>query len=71
MSPKILQFLAYLRENSREKLTTISKRTKIPISTLFDMLKELQGNLITKNTVLLDFSKLGSRGRDFCYDKER
>jgi DNA-binding Lrp family transcriptional regulator len=59
MNPKILQLLTHLRENSREKLTTISKKTNIPISTLFDLLKELQGNLITKSTILLDFSKLG------------
>ncbi len=59
MHPKTLQLLAHLRENSREKLTTISKKTNIPISTLFDMLKEMQDNLITKSTVLIDFSKLG------------
>src|SRR3989339_678337 len=59
MEPKNLQFLSCLRENSREKLTEISKQTKIPISTLFDMLKEMQGSVITKNTVLLNFHKLG------------
>lgn len=58
-SSKTLQFLSYLRNNSREKLTTISKETNIPISTLFDLLKDLQENLIIKNTVLLDFTKLG------------
>ena len=63
MNPKTLQFLTHLRENSREKLTTISKKTNIPISTLFDLLKELQGGLVTKSTVLLDFSKLGFHTR--------
>ncbi|MBT4805032.1 Lrp/AsnC family transcriptional regulator [Candidatus Woesearchaeota archaeon] len=63
MNSKTLQLLTHLRENSREKLTTISKKTNIPISTLFDLLKELQGNLITKSTVLLDFSKLGYYAR--------
>ena len=63
MDLKTLQLLTYLRQNSREKLTTISKKTNIPISTLFDMLKELQGDLITKSTVLLDFSKLGYHTR--------
>ena len=53
----------HLRENSREKLTTISKKTNIPISTLFDLLKELQDNLITKSTVLLDYYKLGYHTR--------
>ena len=53
----------HLRENSREKLTSISKKTNIPISTLFDLLKELQGGLILKSTVLLDYSKLGYHAR--------
>ena len=48
-----------MRENSREKLTEISKKTDIPISTLFDMLKEMQGNIIVKNTILLNFHELG------------
>ncbi|MEK6937835.1 MAG: Lrp/AsnC family transcriptional regulator [Nanoarchaeota archaeon] len=59
MEPKNLQFLSCLRENSREKLTDISKKTNIPISTLFDMLKEMQGSVITKSTVLLNFPELG------------
>ncbi len=59
MEPKNLQFLSCLRENSREKLTEISKKTNIPISTLFDMLKEMQGSVITKYTVLLNFHQLG------------
>ncbi len=63
MNKKTLQLLVQLRNNSREKLTTISKKTNIPISTLFDTLKELQGNLITKNTILLDFNQLGYHAR--------
>ena len=63
MNSKTLQLLQHLRENSREKLTTISKKTNIPISTLFDLLKELQSGLVTKSTVLLDFSKLGYHTR--------
>ncbi len=62
-SAKELQFLSYLRQNSRETLTEISKKTNIPISTLFDMLKELQGEVITKSTVLLNFQKLGYHAR--------
>ncbi len=59
LQPKQFQLISCLRENSREKLTTISKKTNIPISTLFDMLQEFQDNIIIKNTILLDFSKLG------------
>lgn len=49
----------YLRKNAREKLTTISKETGIPISTLFDLLKEMEGNIILRNTILIDFYRLG------------
>jgi len=59
LHPKQFQLLSCLRENSREKLTTISKKTNIPISTLFDMLQEFQDNIITKHTILLNFSQLG------------
>jgi DNA-binding Lrp family transcriptional regulator len=63
MNTKTLQLLMHLRENSREKLTTISKKTNIPISTLFDLLKELQEETITKSTVLLNFPSLGYHTR--------
>jgi len=63
MDQKTLKLIECLRENSRDKLTDISKRTNIPISTLFDMLKELQGRIITKHTVLLNFSELGYHTR--------
>lgn len=54
-----LKFISELRQNSRETLTNISKRIKIPISTLYDKLKNQQGDIITKHTTLLDFTKLG------------
>jgi len=60
---KHLRLLSHLRENSREKLTTISKKTSIPISTLFDLLKELQESVIVKHTTIVDFSKLGYHTR--------
>lgn len=59
MKKKDLVFLACLRENARETLTNISKKTRIPISTLYDRLKVHEGNLITKHTSLIDFTKLG------------
>jgi DNA-binding Lrp family transcriptional regulator len=52
-------FVAELRRNARESLTNISKRTHIPISTLFDRLKHNENNFIIKHTTLLDFNKLG------------
>ncbi|MBT6773882.1 Lrp/AsnC family transcriptional regulator [Candidatus Woesearchaeota archaeon] len=59
MNSKKIQLILELRNNSREKLTSISKRTNIPISTLFDLLKELNEDVIKKSTIILDYSKLG------------
>lgn len=51
--------LSHLRQNSRKPLSKISKETSIPTSTLFEMLKKLEGSVITKHVSLLDYSKLG------------
>ena len=51
--------LAYMRLNSRENLTRISRKTKIPVSTIFDKLKKYEQSVIKKNTCLLDFKALG------------
>lgn len=59
INEKALSLLLHLREDSRKKLTDISKNTRIPVSTLFDMLKILQESVIKKSTILLDFSALG------------
>ncbi len=60
---KTLQLLSCLRMNSREKLTAISKKTNLPISTLFDLLQEVQNDIITKSTVLLNYETLGFHAR--------
>lgn len=52
-----------LRQNARLTLTQISRKTKIPISTLFDMLKQQQQKLGIQHTTLVDFSKLGFDAR--------
>ncbi len=63
LSKKDLLILSELRNNARETLTQISKHTNVPISTIFDKIKCYQGNLITKHTTLIDFSKLGFNAR--------
>ncbi len=63
MKEKSLLLLECLRRNSRAKLTSISKKTHIPISTLFDLLKGLQNSVIKKNTVVLNFDEMGYRAR--------
>lgn len=54
-----LLILANLRENSRETLTKISKKTNIPISTIFERLKNYDKSIVKKYTSLVDFTKLG------------
>ncbi len=56
---KEMMLLSCLRNNSRETLTNMSKKTNIPISTIFDKLKEYEKKLISKHTSLIDFKKLG------------
>ena len=51
--------LKELRNNSREKITKISKKTAIPASTIYDKIKKYEPELITKHTTMLDFSRLG------------
>ena len=59
MKEKEVQVLRVLRNNSRETLTKISRKTGVPISTLFDRLNEYQEKLIIKHTCLIDYTKLG------------
>jgi len=54
-----LKLIAYLRKNARQTLTEISKKTKIPISTLYDKLRVHEHTVILKHTSLLDFARLG------------
>lgn len=53
---KILQ---HLRQNSRANLTTISRKTGIPVSTIFDKIRMYEQDFVQKFTVLVDFAKLG------------
>ncbi|MBU0980808.1 MAG: Lrp/AsnC family transcriptional regulator [Nanoarchaeota archaeon] len=62
-SKKDLLLLVSLRKNSRETLTRISKATTIPVSTIYDKIRQYQGNLILKHTTLVDFSSLGYHAR--------
>ena len=59
LKPSDMKLISELRENARETLTNISKKTKIPISTLYDKLKLNEASVILKHTTLLDFVKLG------------
>jgi DNA-binding Lrp family transcriptional regulator len=56
---KDLLLLSYLRNNARESLTKLSKKTGIPISTIFDRLKAYEKDFICNHVTLIDFSRLG------------
>lgn len=59
MRPTDMKILQHIRRNARMNLTTLSRKTGIPISTIFDRLRAQQGGLITRFTALVDFGKLG------------
>jgi Lrp/AsnC family transcriptional regulator, leucine-responsive regulatory protein len=56
---KEMLLLSYFRNNARESLTRISRKTNIPVSTIFDKLKHYENNIIKKHTALLNFQQLG------------
>lgn len=63
MKEKDLMIVSLLRRNARETLTNLSKRTKIPVSTIYERLKKCDDGIIHKFTSLIDFSKLGYNAR--------
>lgn len=59
MNHKDLAIISSLRRNARETLTSMSRTTRIPVSTLFDRIRQHENNLIKKHTTIIDFAKLG------------
>jgi len=59
MNLKDIKIITNLRQDARMPLTTMSKKTSIPVSTIFDRLKANEQNVIVKHTSLLDFTQLG------------
>ncbi len=59
MREKDKLLISLLRENARESLTSMSKKTGIPISTLFDRLKLNEKSIIKRHVSLINFEKLG------------
>lgn len=51
--------LAYLRQNARMKLTTMSRHTRLPVSTIFDRLAYYKGNVVKKHIAVINFASLG------------
>lgn len=64
MNKSDLKILSALRSNARETLTNISRKTGIPISSIFDRLNKLEAEgIILRHTSLLDWKKIGFKIR--------
>lgn len=59
MKPKDASVISHLRKNARIPLTKMSRKTGVPVSTLFDKIKYLNGGSIIRYTSLVDFRKIG------------
>ena len=53
------EIINHLRQNSRQKLTEISQKTGMPITTIFDRIRECERLVIKKHTCIVDFSRFG------------
>jgi DNA-binding Lrp family transcriptional regulator len=51
--------LSHLRKDARRTLTDISRRTYIPVTTIYDHIKRYEKRFIKKHTSIIDFKKLG------------
>lgn len=56
---KDLLILSYLRSNARQRLTSISRRTHIPVTTIYDNVRRYEKCFIIKHSSIVDFRKLG------------
>ena len=63
LDKKELIILSKFRENSRESLTRMSRNISVPVSTIYEKLKNYEKSVIKRHTSLLDFSKLGFNTR--------
>ncbi|MFH1134023.1 MAG: Lrp/AsnC family transcriptional regulator [Nanoarchaeota archaeon] len=59
MEKSDLMILMALRDNARQTLTDISKKTAVPISTIYDRMKSYDSDLVRRYTCLVDFATIG------------
>lgn len=59
VKPTDLRILTHLRHDARMNLTTISRKTGIPVSTIFDKLRSFEDGIVCRFTALVDFARLG------------
>ena len=53
------KLITHLRNDSREKLTVLSRKINMPVSTIHEKIKKYKGNIINKSTILLNATYLG------------
>ena len=60
MKDKDYTILGRFRKDARMSLTKMSRKTRIPVSTIYDRMKKMDENgIIHKKTALVDFRKIG------------
>ena len=52
-----------LRKNARVSLLEVAKKTNIPLSTVYDKVRNYEGEIIKKHTSIIDFQNLGYHAR--------
>lgn len=63
LKKKDLMVASCLRKDSRMPLTKLARETGMPVSTVFDRVKVCAAELISRQTVLLNFAKIGYNTR--------
>ena len=71
MDKKDILLVSYLRKDARTSLTKLSRKTGIPVSTIFQKIKNNFGNKISKYTSILDFSVFGFNMKAFLLLKAK
>ncbi|HLC65719.1 MAG TPA: Lrp/AsnC ligand binding domain-containing protein [Candidatus Nanoarchaeia archaeon] len=63
ITKKDILVLSELRKNARESLMSLARKTNIPVSTIFDKLRDYEGSIIKKHVTLVNFGELGFNTR--------
>lgn len=69
MKKNDLFLLSCLRQNARMSLTKMSKKSGVPISTIFQKIKTDFGSKIIRHTALVDFSAFGYNLKTYLFLK--
>ena len=59
VNDKGVEILCELRKDARKNISSISKTVCMPISTVFDRIRDYEKSYIKRHTSLIDFTKLG------------